>query len=122
LATPSGITESHLAKPDLVGIGLSSNFLTNRLVLATLFPGPKNQKQKQSINPNNHPNVGKYTIPGASGNGDPNSGSWCWKVTSEVAPWSLSKRRASEEPRRLIAWCNSHLAMEKAHEDSRDSP
>ena len=49
MATPSGITESHLAKPDLVGIGLSSNFLTNRLVLATLFSGPKNQKQ--SINP-----------------------------------------------------------------------
>ena len=47
MATPSGITESHLAKPDLVGIGLSSNFLTNRLVL--IFSGPKNQKQ--SINP-----------------------------------------------------------------------
>lgn len=49
MATPSGITESHLAKLDFVGIGLSSNFLTNRLVLATLFSGPKNQKQ--SINP-----------------------------------------------------------------------
>ena len=46
---PSGITEPHLAKPDLVGIGLSSNFLPNRLVLATLFSGPKSQTQ--SINP-----------------------------------------------------------------------